>query len=135
MLAKSRLFMKGKIKDIVLMGVVMLFCFLPVFSICPFNLPGANVARYFRLWLKLLAYFAASGIVGYILRNATDRKLRVGYIAVTVLCILAYVMIGMLPVERFPFVSYLDTYGSEECAIFFVSLLVMLGYAGIDKWV
>lgn len=128
-------FMKRKTKDIVLMGVVVLFCFLPVFSICPFNLTGENIARYFGMWLKLLAYFVAGGIVGYSLRNATDRKLCNGYIAVIVLYIMAIVVMALLPVE-ISSGSFIDTYYSVEmCLIFLVSLLVILGYAGMDKLV
>lgn len=124
--------MKGKTKDIVLMGVVVLFCFLPVFSICPFNLTGAKITQYFGLWLKLLVYFVAGGIVGYSLRNATDRKLGVGYIAVALLFILAIVVMALLPNEIL-FDSFIDDYGVELGLIFLVSLFVMLGYAGIDK--
>ena len=91
--------MKWKAKDLVLMGVVVLFCFLPVFSICPFILSGAKIAQYFGLWLKLLVYFAVGGIVGYGLRNVTYRKFLMGYIAVTVLYMVAIVVMGMLPVE------------------------------------
>lgn len=127
--------MKGKTKDIVLMGVVVLFCVLPVFSICPFSLTGANIARYSVLWLKLLAYFVAGGIVGYSLRNALDRKLCIGYIAVTVLYIMAIVVMAMLPVE-ISSASLIDTYYSVELGmIFLLSLLVMLVYAGIGKLV
>ena len=99
MLVKTRLHMKWKAKDLVLMGVVVLFCFLPVFSICPFILSGAKIAQYFGLWLKLLVYFAVGGIVGYGLRNVTYRKFLMGYIAVTVLYMVAIVVMGMLPVE------------------------------------
>lgn len=127
--------MKRKTNDIILMGVVVLFCFLPVFSICPFNLSGAKIAQYFVMWLKLLAYFAAGGIVGYSLRKVTDRKLRVGYIAIVVLYIMAIVVMALLPVE-ISSGSFIDTYyGVELWMIFLLSLLVMLGYASIDKLV
>ena len=135
MLAKTRLHMKWKAKDLVLMGVVVLFCFLPVFSICPFILSGAKIAQYFGLWLKLLVYFAVGGIVGHGLRNVTYRKLLMGYIAVTVLYMVAIVVMGMLPVE-ISSGTFIDTYYSVEIGlIFLVSLLVILGYAGIDKLV
>lgn len=127
--------MKGKTKDLVLMGVVVLFCFLPVFSLHPFNLSGAQIDQYFGLWLKLLAYFAIGGIVGYGLRKVTDRKLCIGYIAVMVLYIMAIVVMALLPVE-ISSGSFIDTYyGVELGMIFLVSLLVMLGYASIDKLV
>ena len=127
--------MKRKTNDIILMGVVVLFCTLPVFSICPFNLSGAKIAQYFVMWLKLLAYFAAGGIVGYSLRKVTDRKLRVGYIAIVVLYIMAIVVMALLPVE-ISSGSFIDTYyGVELGLIFLLSLLVMLGYACIDKLV
>ena len=122
-------------KDLVLMGVVVLFCSLPVFTICPFNLIGANINHYFGLWLKLLAYFVAGGIAGYCLRNATHRKICVGYIAVTVLYIIAMFVLALLPVE-ISSSSFIDTYYSVELVlIFLASLLVILGYAGIDKLV
>jgi hypothetical protein len=127
--------MKRKTDDIILMGVIVLFCSLPVFSICPFNLPGANIAQYFVMWLKLLAYFAVGGIVGYILRKVADRKLCIGYIAVMVLYIMAIVVMALLPVE-ISSGSFIDTYyGVELWMIFLLSLLVMLGYACIDKLV
>ena len=127
--------MKEGAKDIVLMGVVVMFCFLPVLTIYPFNLPGANIAQYFVMWLKLLAYFAVGGIVGYILRKVADRKLCIGYIAVMALYIMAIVVMALLPVE-ISSGSFIDTYyGVELGLIFLLSLLVMLGYACIDKLV
>lgn len=127
--------MKRKTDDIILMGVVILFCFFPLFSICPFEFPLSHIDDYFVLWLKLLAYFAAGGIVGYSLRKVTDRKLRVGYIAIVVLYIMAIVVMALLPVE-ISSGSFIDTYyGVELWMIFLLSLLVMLGYACIDKLV
>lgn len=135
MLVKTRLHMKWKAKDLVLMGVVVLFCFFPVFSLHPFNLSGAQIDQYFGLWLKLLVYFAVGGIVGYGLRNVTYRKFLMGYIAVTVLYMVAIVVMGMLPVE-ISSGTFIDTYYSVEIGlIFLVSLLVILGYAGIDNLV
>ena len=127
--------MKGNIKNIVLMGVVILFCFLPLFSICPFEFPLSHIDDYFVLWLKLLAYFIAAGIVGYSLRKVSDRRLCVGYITIAVLYIVAFVMMGMLSIEIPILGSFMDTYGVELGLIFLLSLLVMLGYASIDKLV
>ena len=127
--------MKGKTKDLVLMGVVVLFCFLPVFTICPLNLIGASINQYFGMWLKLLAYFAVGGIVGYILRKVADRKLSIGYIVIMLLYIMTMVVMALLPVE-ISSGSFIDTYyGVELGLIFLLSLLVMLGYASIDKLV
>lgn len=127
--------MKRNIKNIVLMGVVILFCFFPLFSICPFEFPLSHIDDYFVLWLKLLAFFIAAGIVGYSLRKVTDRKLCVGYIAIVVLYIMAIVVMALLPVE-ISSGSFIDTYyGVELWMIFLLSLLVMLGYACIDKLV
>lgn len=58
-----------------------------------------------------------------------------GYIAVTVLYIVAIVVMGMLPVKISSGI-FIDTYyGVELGLIFLLSLLVMLGYACIDKLV
>ena len=127
--------MKGNIKNIVLMGVVILFCFLPRFSICPFEFPLSHIDDYFVLWLKLIAYFIAAGIVGYSLSKVSDRRLCVGYITIAVLYIVAFVMMGMLSIEISILGSFMDTYGVELWLICLLSLLVMLGYAGIDKLV
>ena len=121
--------MKGNIKNIVLMGVVILFCFFPLFSICPFEFPLSHIDDYFVLWLKLLAYFIAAGIVGYSLRKVSDRRLCVGYITIVVLYIVAFVMMGMLSIEISILGSFMDIYGVELGLIFLLSLLVMLGYA------